>query len=86
MCAIPELIRLLQADGLTFDQAFDIAQKTFAYTNHTVMAEALEKWSIDLMKSVIPEIYAIIEKIDARLVKDLTAEGSECSCTAAAEG
>lgn len=75
VCAIPELIRLLTADGLTFDQAFEIAQKTFAYTNHTVMAEALEKWSIDLMKSVIPEIYAIIEKIDARLVKDLTAKG-----------
>lgn len=75
VCAIPELIRLLTLDGLTFDQAFEIAQKTFAYTNHTVMAEALEKWSIDLMKSVIPEIYAIIEKIDARLVKDLTEKG-----------
>lgn len=75
VCAIPELIRLLQNDGLSFDEAFEIAQKTFAYTNHTVMAEALEKWSIDLMKSVIPEIYTIIEKIDARLVADLTEKG-----------
>ncbi|MGN0498603.1 MAG: 4-alpha-glucanotransferase [Acutalibacteraceae bacterium] len=75
VCAIPELIRLLQNDGLSFEEAFEIAQKTFAYTNHTVMAEALEKWSIDLMKSVIPEIYAIIEKIDARLVADLTEKG-----------
>ena len=73
--AIPELIRLLTADGLSFDEAFEIAQKTFAYTNHTVMAEALEKWNIDLMKSVIPEIFAIIEKINDRLVKDLTAKG-----------
>lgn len=70
--AIPELIRLLTNDGLTFEQAFDVAQKTFAYTNHTVMAEALEKWNIDLMKSVIPEIYAIIEKINERLIADLS--------------
>lgn len=75
VCAIPELIRLLQNDGLSFDEAFEVAQKTFAYTNHTVMAEALEKWSIDLMNSVIPEIYRIIEKIDERLVRDLTAKG-----------
>ena len=59
-------------DGVTFDAAFEIAQKTFAYTNHTVMAEALEKWNIDLMKSVIPEVYAIIERIADRLVKELS--------------
>ena len=75
VCAIPELIRLLENDGLSFDEAFEIAQKTFAYTNHTVMSEALEKWSIDLMKSVIPEIYAIIEKIDERLVSEFTEKG-----------
>ena len=70
--SIPELIRLLMNDGLSFDQSFEIAQKTFAYTNHTVMAEALEKWNIDLMKSVIPEVYAIIEKIADRLIIDLS--------------
>ena len=70
--SIPELIRLLMNDGLTFDAAFEIAQKTFAYTNHTVMAEALEKWNIDLMRSVIPEVYAIIEKIADRLIKELS--------------
>ena len=70
--SIPELIRLLMNDGVSFDAAFEIAQKTFAYTNHTVMAEALEKWNIDLMKSVIPEVYAIIERIADRLVKELS--------------
>ena len=70
--SIPELIRLLMLDGVSFDVAFEIAQKTFAYTNHTVMAEALEKWNIDLMKSVIPEVYAIIERIADRLVKELS--------------
>ena len=74
--SIPELIRLLMNDGVTFDAAFEIAQKTFAYTNHTVMAEALEKWNIDLMKSVIPEVYSIIEKIADRLIKDLSGKAN----------
>ncbi|MDD6490261.1 MAG: 4-alpha-glucanotransferase [Clostridia bacterium] len=73
--SIPELIRLLQNDGLSFDQAFEIAQKTFAYTNHTVMAEALEKWDNKLIISIIPEIYDIIVKINDRLIADLTAKG-----------
>jgi len=72
--SIPELIRLLMNDGVSFEDAFKIAQKTFAYTNHTVMAEALEKWNIDLLRSVIPEIYSIIEKIADRLVKDLSSK------------
>ena len=62
--SIPELIRLLQNEGVDFDYAFDIAQKTFNYTNHTVMAEALEKWDTGLMKMIIPEVYAIIERIN----------------------
>lgn len=82
--AIPELIRLLTADGLSFDQAYEIAQKTFAYTNHTVMSEALEKWSIDLMQSVIPDIFAIIEQIDQRLVKDLSEKGLNVPASAQA--
>lgn len=73
--SIPELIRLLQLDGLSFDAAFEIAQKTFAYTNHTVMAEALEKWDTKLIETVIPEILEIIKKIDERLVADFTEKG-----------
>ncbi|MBQ1389010.1 MAG: 4-alpha-glucanotransferase [Clostridia bacterium] len=73
--SVPELIRLLMKDGLTFEEAFVIARKTFSYTNHTVMAEALEKWNVDLMRSVIPDVYAIVEKIAARLESDL---GSKC--------
>ena len=65
--SIPELIRLLMAEGMDFDQAFSIAQKTFSYTNHTVMAEALEKWPLDLLGSVVPEIVDIICRIDAKL-------------------
>ena len=65
--SIPELIRLLMREGMDFEQAFSIAQKTFSYTNHTVMSEALEKWNLDLLRSVVPEIVDIILRIDARL-------------------
>ena len=65
--SIPELIRLLMAEGMDFEQSFDIAQKTFSYTNHTVMSEALEKWNLDLLASVVPEIVEIIKRIDAKL-------------------
>ena len=65
--SIPELIRLLMLEGMDFDQSFAIAQKTFSYTNHTVMGEALEKWNLDLMRSVVPEIVDIILRIDAKL-------------------
>ena len=65
--SIPELIRLLMAEGMDFDHAFSIAQKTFSYTNHTVMSEALEKWPLDLLGSVVPEIVEIIKRIDAKL-------------------
>ena len=65
--SIPELIRLLMAEGMDFDQSFAIAQKTFSYTNHTVMGEALEKWNLDLLRSVVPEIVDIILRIDAKL-------------------
>ncbi|MBR3987759.1 MAG: glycogen/starch/alpha-glucan phosphorylase [Clostridia bacterium] len=75
ICCIPELIRLLSLEGVGFDEAFEIAQKTFAYTNHTVMAEALEKWSISLMREVIPEIFDIICKINDREVADFHAKG-----------
>ena len=65
--SIPELIRLLMREGMDFDQAFGIAQKTFSYTNHTVMGEALEKWDLDLLRSVVPEIAEIICRIDRKL-------------------
>ena len=65
--SIPELIRLLMKEGMDFDQAFTIAQKTFSYTNHTVMGEALEKWPLDLLYSVVPEIVDIINRIDEKL-------------------
>ena len=73
--SIPELIRLLGLEGVDFDQAFDIAQQTFSYTNHTVMAEALEKWDTGLMKMIIPEVYAIIERINEREWHDLKYKG-----------
>ena len=73
--SIPELIRLLQNEGVSFDEAFDIAQKTFSYTNHTVMSEALEKWDTGLMKMIIPEVYAIIERINERQWHDLKYKG-----------
>ena len=65
--SIPELIRLLMKEGMDFEQSFEIAQKTFSYTNHTVMGEALEKWDLDLLRSVVPDIAEIICRIDRKL-------------------
>ena len=68
--SIPELIRLLMAEGMDFEQSFAIAQKTFSYTNHTVMTEAMEKWNLDLLRSVVPEIVDIILRIDEKLKRE----------------
>lgn len=68
--SIPELIRLLMKEGMDFEQSFNIAQHTFSYTNHTVMGEALEKWPLDLLRSVVPEIVDIILRIDERLKQE----------------
>ena len=68
--SIPELIRLLMKEGMDFEQSFEIAQKTFSYTNHTVMGEALEKWNLDLLRSVLPEIVDIILRIDEKLKRE----------------
>lgn len=75
--AICELIRLLGQHGVDFETAFGIAQKTFSYTNHTVMAEALEKWDEDLYASVLPEICTIIDKIAERQQKEFTSLGGK---------
>lgn len=69
--AIPELIRLIMNLGEDFDTAFCIAEKVFAYTNHTVLAEALEKWDEKLFLKVVPEAYDIIKLIDERLKFEL---------------
>ncbi len=68
--SIPELIRLLMLEGMDFEQSFSIAQKTFSYTNHTVMGEALERWNLDLMRSVVPQIVDIILRIDEKLKRE----------------
>ena len=72
---VPELVRLLQIEGMTFDEAFEIARKTCSYTNHTVLGEALEKWPADLMNQVIPVIYDIIALIANKCQEELTAKG-----------
>lgn len=72
---VPELVRLLQLEGMNFDEAFEIARKTCSYTNHTVLGEALEKWPADLMNQVVPEIYDIIALIANKCQEELTAKG-----------
>ena len=69
--AIPELIRLLMLDDMDFNQAFDIAQKTFRYTNHTVMREALECWDLKLMSELSPELVKVVKRIQTKLDRDL---------------
>ena len=65
--AIPELIRLLIREGLSFENAFEIASRTFNFTNHTIMGEALEKWQSKTLKTYLPEIYSIIKSIHRKL-------------------
>ena len=72
--ALPEFIRvLIREEGYTFDKAFDMAQKVFNYTNHTIMPEALEKWEANLIEEVVPDVYAVIimlnEKFESEMFK-----------------
>ncbi len=70
--AIPELMRILLDDcGYTWEKAWNIVIHTFAYTNHTVMAEALEKWDVNLVKHIVPRIFSIIVEINNRYCAEL---------------
>ena len=69
---IPELMRiLLDEERLSWDEAWDITTRVMSYTNHTILAEALEKWPVEMMKKLLPRIYMIIEEIDRRYVEYL---------------
>ena len=69
---IPEMMRLLLDEyGYSWDKAWDIVTKTISYTNHTVMAEALEKWPEDIFKQLLPRIYQIVVEINQRFCNDL---------------
>ncbi len=63
---IPELIRQLTEEGLDFDKAVDVVSKICAYTNHTILAEALEKWPLSYLKEIVPQLVPIIEILDDR--------------------
>ena len=70
--AVPELMRILLDDyHLGWEEAWDITTRTCAYTNHTIMAEALEKWPIDLFSRLLPRIYQIVEEINRRFVRQI---------------
>ena len=71
--AVPELMRILLDDyGLSWDEAWEITTKTCAYTNHTIMSEALEKWPIELFSRLLPRIYQIVEEINRRFQQKIS--------------
>jgi starch phosphorylase len=70
--AIPEMMRLLMDEnGLGWDAAWDVVTRTFAYTNHTLLAEALERWPIDIFEGLLPRVYQILEEINRRFLAEL---------------
>ena len=72
---VPELMRILMDEyGLGWDESWEIVQKSTAYTNHTIMAEALEKWPIELFSRLLPRIYQIVEEINRRFENDIRAK------------
>ncbi len=73
--AIPELMRILMDEyGMGWNDSWDVVTKTFAYTNHTILAEALEKWPIDIFQGLLPRIYQIVEEINRRFLIELRAK------------
>ncbi len=74
--SIPELIRILVAErNVPFAKALGIAEKTFNYTNHTIMAEALEKWDCGIVEELLPEVYAMILRINDEFISDMYRRG-----------
>ena len=72
---VAELMRILMdEEGLEWDEAWDVTTKSVAYTNHTIMAEALEKWPIELFSRLLPRIYQIVEEINRRFVEEIKAK------------
>lgn len=70
--AVPELMRLLiDVEGLDWEEAWEVTTKTCAYTNHTIMAEALEKWPMDLFSRLLPRIFQIVQEIDRRFISEI---------------
>ena len=70
--AVAELMRILvDEEGLEWDEAWEVTRKTCAYTNHTIMAEALEKWPIELFSRLLPRVYQIVEEINRRFVIEI---------------
>ncbi|MBN3490273.1 glycogen/starch/alpha-glucan phosphorylase [Acholeplasma equirhinis] len=73
---IPELMRvLMDEEGLGYDEAWQIVNKTCAYTNHTILAEALEKWNIKIFRRLLPRIYEIIAEMNKRFIAELVSKG-----------
>ena len=73
--AVAELMRILvDEEDLTWEEAWDVTTKTCAYTNHTIMAEALEKWPIELFSRLLPRVYQIVEEINRRFVMEIQAK------------
>ena len=75
--SIPELIRLLMNEGVSFEASAETAKKVFRYTNHTIMAEALEKWYAPLVEELLPEIYQIIVRLNEMLIAELYQKKAE---------
>lgn len=73
--AVPELMRILiDEEGLTWEDAWEVTTRTCAYTNHTIMAEALEKWPIELFSRLLPRVYQIVEEINRRFCDRVRAQ------------
>ena len=72
---LAELMRILMdEEGLGWDEAWEVTTKSVAYTNHTIMSEALEKWPIELFSRLLPRVYQIIEEINRRFILDIQAK------------